>query len=99
MTVLDGTSIRVEWEDLPFDFLFLVETYSVLVLRAGTQELVTQNSEELFQFARESTITGLSPGVSYDVVLRGLYQDGVLGLNTTETVTTTETGEMYSTNE
>lgn len=87
---LSTTSISVLWENLPAVSQNTVRNYIVLVMR---QEEVVFERRELFFFTRSVDVTGLSPGVRYEVVVSALFNSDVSGLNNTVMVTTDEEGE------
>ena len=85
------TGLRASWDAPPSSVLFNLEEFEVMVVREGRGQVVA--SERVFLFSNSFVTAQLSPGVSYRVVLRGLYREGITGLNSTVIVTTEETGE------
>lgn len=83
--------VRVLWSDLGPDTQSNVVNYMFMIRRVGQQNPEQERTLSFFQ--RVLTVSNLSPGVTYEVILSGVFVDSVTGLNSTTMATTIETGE------
>lgn len=88
---MSTTTVLIEWSELPFDTQNNLVNYQLHIRRAGREELLVDQIFSLFE--RRFTTTDLSPGLSYEVTVRGFFGNDVIGLNSTILITTQEDGK------
>jgi hypothetical protein len=92
VSVTGTTSLRVQWETPPFSILNQLIEYDVIIMREGRGQVAREQIPTFFG-SNSFSASDLLPGVTYVVVVRGLYTEGIIGINTTLLATTDETGE------
>lgn len=97
MIVESTTALRVEWTQPSFTISNILIDYQVIISRQGRGEVTVQRIPT-FLSSNSYSATELLAGVTYQVTLRGIYTDDVLGINSTVLATTLEQGEQQTRN-
>ncbi len=100
LSVTDGSitanSFAVTWLDFSFFAQNSLDRYQ-LVTTTHSRTVNTIVGQEPFQFfERGGTISELSAGTVYNVSMRALFFNGIVGLNSSILVATQETGEPWN---
>lgn len=90
--IMGTTSLRVEWDTPSFNIFSRLLDYEVIITREGRGQILMEQIPTFIN-SNSYTATDLLPGITYVVMVRGLYTEDVTGFNTTRRVTTEETGE------
>ena len=88
------SSIDLRWNDLSPDAQITLQSYQLVLMREGRQGVELERSIPFF--SRTFAVSNLLPGVTYEVILRGVFVDDVMGVDATITVTTQELGKLPS---
>ena len=86
-------SFELQWEELDFVSQGLLDIYEVWTATHSrtVNEIVSHDTYRFF--LRSGMISGLSPGTVYNVTVRGVYLNDIVGLNNSILVTTPENCE------